>query len=367
MTVSPRRGRSRSCWTADTTGIEPDFVLVKYKALVGGGEMTITNTHGAELALRTLGYGETRDRPDHGLRRRATARRRAPGLRPQDLPVFDVAVGQRAISPAGHLQMMAAVQPFLGRDLQDGQPAAEATVDDIAEAVVQAWRLGVKALAVYRDDSKTAQALRTDAQEVKEIKTKAELALSAGEEIFTQSEVDELITAAVEKAVARAKAHADEPLRKRMPRERQSLTHKFSLGGHEGYITAGMYEDGTVGEIFLTDIGKELDAARDDELVRHGDLDRAAVRRAAGDPGAQVRLHALRAGGDHHLPGDPVREVDAGLHHALARFPLPGRRHPGGARHPHEEAARRRPPRTRSPAPRAEAPARPTAATAARS
>ena len=172
--------------------------------------------------------------------------------------MFDVAVGERAISHAGHIKMMGAVQPFLsGAISKTVNMPQTSTVEDIAEAYIKAWKLGVKALAIYRDGSKTAQALRTDAQEVKEVNAKAEAALSAGEEIFTQSEVDELITAAVEKAVARAKAREDEPLRKRMPRERKSLTHKFSLGGHEGYITAGMYEDGTVGEIFLTDIGKE--------------------------------------------------------------------------------------------------------------
>jgi ribonucleoside-diphosphate reductase alpha chain len=154
--------------------------------------------------------------------------------------------------------MMGAVQPFLsGAISKTVNMPQTASVEDIAEAYIQAWRLGVKALAIYRDGSKTAQALRTDAQEVKEIKTKAEAALSAGEDIFTQSEVDELITVAVEKAVAKVKAREDEPLRRRMPRERESLTHKFSLGGHEGYITAGKYPDGTVGEIFLTDIGKE--------------------------------------------------------------------------------------------------------------
>ena len=154
--------------------------------------------------------------------------------------------------------MMGAVQPFLsGAISKTVNMPQTATVEDIAEAYIQAWKLGVKALAIYRDGSKTAQALRTDAQEVKEVNAKAEAALSAGEEIFTQSEVDELVTAAVEKALPRAKAREDEPLRKRMPRERNSLTHKFSLGGHEGYITAGMYDDGTVGEIFLTDIGKE--------------------------------------------------------------------------------------------------------------
>ena len=154
--------------------------------------------------------------------------------------------------------MMGAVQPFLsGAISKTVNMPQTASVEDIAEAYIQAWRLGVKALAIYRDGSKTAQALRTDAQETKELPSKVEAALEAGEEIFTQSEVDELITVAVEKAVARAKAREDEPLRRRMPRERESLTHKFSLGGHEGYITAGKYEDGTVGEIFLTDIGKE--------------------------------------------------------------------------------------------------------------
>ena len=172
--------------------------------------------------------------------------------------MFDVAVGERAISHAGHIKMMGAVQPFLsGAISKTVNMPQTATVEDIAEAYIEAWRLGVKALAIYRDGSKTAQALRTDAQEVKEITPRPRPALSAGEEIFTQSEVDELITAAVEKAVAKVKAREDEPLRKRMPRERESLTHKFSLGGHEGYITAGKYEDGTVGEIFLTDIGKE--------------------------------------------------------------------------------------------------------------
>jgi ribonucleoside-diphosphate reductase alpha chain len=113
-----------------------------------------------------------------------------------------------------------------------------ATVDDIADAYTQAWRLGIKALAIYRDGSKTAQALRTDAQ--KDV------------EAVVTPDVDAIVEQAVSKALAEAG-----PRRKRMPRERQSLTHKFSIGGHEGYITAGMYDDGSVGEIFLTDIGKE--------------------------------------------------------------------------------------------------------------
>src|SRR4051812_36463139 len=219
--------------------------------------MVITNRT-VPMALRTLGYDEPQVAQIEAHVAEHGTIVGAPGLRAEHLPVFDVAVGERAISHAGHIKMMGAVQPFLsGAISKTVNMPQTATVEDIAEAYIQAWKLGVKALAIYRDGSKTAQALRTDAQEVKEVNAKAELALSAGEEIFTQSEVDELVTAAVEKAVAKARTHEDEPLRKRMPRERRSLTHKFSLGGHEGYITAGMYEDGTVGEIFLTDIGKE--------------------------------------------------------------------------------------------------------------
>src|SRR6201991_966806 len=241
----------------DTTGIEPDFSLVKHKELVGGGNMVITNRT-VPMALRTLGYGEAAIAQIEAYVAEHGNIIGAPAVKAEHLPVFDVAVGERPISPAGHIKMMGAVQPFLsGAISKTVNMPQTSSVEDIAEAYISAWKLGVKALAIYRDGSKTAQALRTDAQEVKEVNAKAELALSAGEEIFTQSEVDELIAVAVEKAVARAKAREDEPLRKRMPRERNSLTHKFSLGGHEGYITAGMYPDGTVGEIFLTDIGKE--------------------------------------------------------------------------------------------------------------
>ncbi|MDA0165355.1 vitamin B12-dependent ribonucleotide reductase [Solirubrobacter ginsenosidimutans] len=241
----------------DTTGIEPDFSLVKYKELVGGGNMIIANRT-VPMALRTLGYGEaTIEQIEAYVAEHGTIVG-APGLAAEHLSVFDVAVGERAISASGHVKMMGAVQPFLsGAISKTVNMPQESTVDDIAEAYINAWRLGVKALAIYRDGSKTAQALRTDAQDTKELDAKASAALEAGEEIFTSSEVDVLVKAAVEKAVSKAIAREDEPLRRRMPRERKSLTHKFSLGGHEGYITAGMYEDGTVGEIFLTDIGKE--------------------------------------------------------------------------------------------------------------
>jgi ribonucleoside-diphosphate reductase alpha chain len=234
----------------DTTGIEPDFSLVKYKELVGGGTMTIANRT-VPMALRTLGYEEAAIEQIEAHVSEHNTIIGAPGLTDEHLPVFDVAVGSRAISHVGHIKMMGAVQPFLsGAISKTVNMPQTATVEDIAEAYVEAWKLGVKALAIYRDGSKTAQALRTDAQDSKPVVVQG----------MSEDEVETLVSARVEEAVRVAVAQAKVepgPLRKKMPRERQSITHKFSLGGHEGYITAGMYVDGTVGEIFLTDIGKE--------------------------------------------------------------------------------------------------------------
>ncbi len=208
----------------DTTGIEPDFSLVKFKELVGGGQMTIVN-RSVPLALATLGYSQAEiDQIDAHIAENATIIG-APGLKDEHLPIFDVAVGERAISHTGHIDMMAATQPFIsGAISKTVNLPQSATVEDIADAYERGWKGGLKALAIYRDGSKTAQALRTDAQEEK----------GAEEEAATP-----------------------QPVRKKMPRERESITHKFSIAGHEGYITAGKYEDGSVGEIFLTDIGKE--------------------------------------------------------------------------------------------------------------
>jgi ribonucleoside-diphosphate reductase alpha chain len=220
----------------DTTGVEPDFSLVKFKELVGGGQMTIVNRT-VPLALATLGYSEQQvEQIEAHLSEHGTIVG-APGLTEEHMPVFDVAVGERAISHMGHLKMMGAVQPFIsGAISKTVNLPQSATVEDIADAYTQAWHLGVKALAIYRDGSKTAQALRTDAQK----------------DAPAPADVDAIVEQAVGKALAEAG-----PRRKRMPRERESITHKFSIGGHEGYITAGKYEDGSIGEIFLTDIGKE--------------------------------------------------------------------------------------------------------------
>ena len=213
----------------DTTGVEPDFSLVKFKELVGGGHMTIVNQT-VPLALETLGYSEEqRAQIEAHINEHGTIVD-APALTAEHLPVFDVAVGARAISHMGHIEMMGAVQPFIsGAISKTVNMPQETTVEDIADAYLQAWHLGVKALAIYRDGSKTAQALRTDAQDDKEAAAEAEV----------------------------APPPEPKPFRRRMPRERESITHKFSIGGHEGYITAGKYQDGTIGEIFLTDIGKE--------------------------------------------------------------------------------------------------------------
>ncbi len=220
----------------DTTGVEPDFSLVKFKELVGGGQMTIVNRT-VPLALQTLGYSDEQIEQIVAYVNERGTIIGAPELADEHLPVFDVAVGERAISHMGHIKMMGAVQPFIsGAISKTVNMPQTATVEDIADAYIQAWQLGIKALAIYRDGSKTAQALRTDAQAQAPAPVDAE--------------------AAIEKAVADALAQAP-PKRRRMPRERQSITHKFSIGGHEGYITAGTYEDGTIGEIFLTDIGKE--------------------------------------------------------------------------------------------------------------
>jgi ribonucleoside-diphosphate reductase alpha chain len=223
----------------DTTGIEPDFSLVKYKTLHGGGLMTIANRT-IPLALETLGYtrGEIEQLEAHVSEHNSMTG--APGLKPEHLNVFDVAVGDNAISYLGHIKMMGAVQPFIsGAISKTVNMPASSTVQDIADAYIQAWHLGIKALAIYRDGSKNTQVLNTSTGD-------------GDAEAPAPVDVDKQIADAVAKAVADVG-----PKRHRMPRERQSITHKFSIGGHEGYITAGMYEDGTVGEIFLTDIGKE--------------------------------------------------------------------------------------------------------------
>ncbi len=215
----------------DTTGIEPDLALVKYKQLAGGGLMKIVN-QAVPLALETLGYSASSIEKiisytnDHGMIEGA------PGLRDSDVAVFDCAFkpknGERFIPWKAHIWMMAAAQPFLsGAISKTVNMPREATPEDIAGAYMEGWRCGLKAVAVYRDGSKEAQPLST-----------------ALDEKDKKSESSSQVVVK-EKVVYR-------PLRERLPDTRRSVTHKFKVGNHEGYITVGLFEDGRPGEVFIT-------------------------------------------------------------------------------------------------------------------
>ncbi|HUS82242.1 MAG TPA: vitamin B12-dependent ribonucleotide reductase, partial [Dehalococcoidia bacterium] len=201
----------------DTTGVEPDIALVSYKRLVGGGMIKMVNRT-VPLALRTLGYG--RDEIDEIVAYidQDGVIEGAPHLKEEHLPVFDCALrpskGTRCIAPPGHVRMMGAIQPFIsGAISKTVNLPSESPVDEVMETFIEAWRNGLKAIAIYRDGSKKTQPVST----------------------------------------ARDSAEpAAKPVRRRLPDTRQSITHKFSIEGHEGYITVGSYEDGSPGEIFIT-------------------------------------------------------------------------------------------------------------------
>jgi ribonucleoside-diphosphate reductase alpha chain len=215
----------------DTTGIEPDIALVKYKKLVGGGMLKIVNGT-VPRALKRLGYDsrEVQEIVEH-LDEHETIEG-APHLADAHLAVFDCAfkprTGARTIHYQGHLRMMGAVQPFIsGAISKTINMPAEANVDDVAEAYMTAWKLGLKAVAIYRDGSKRTQPLNTSKGKADSASAPAAVALAAA-------------------VSAERGLH-----RKKMPDERKSITHKFDIAGHEGYITVGMYEDGLPGEIFV--------------------------------------------------------------------------------------------------------------------
>ena len=203
----------------DTTGIEPDLALVKYKKLVGGGTIKIINNT-VPPALRKLGYDDTEVKTIVGFVNEKGTIEGAPGFRPEHLPVFDCAFkptnGTRSIHYMGHLKMMGAVQPFIsGAISKTVNLPSEVTVEEIEQAYIEGWKLGLKAVAVYRDGSKRIQPMST----------------SAGDK--------------------KAPVVENKPVRRYLPVERHAITHKFSVAGHEGYLTIGMYEDGQPGEIFI--------------------------------------------------------------------------------------------------------------------
>jgi ribonucleoside-diphosphate reductase alpha chain len=208
----------------DTTGIEPDIALIKYKRLVGGGMIKIVNNT-TEEALARLGYDEDQRKAIVEYIDREETIEGAPGLSDEHLPVFDCAFraanGTRSIHYMGHIRMMAAAQPFISGAISKtvNQPA-DATVEDVENAYMEAWKAGLKAIAVYREGCKRTQPVST---------SKTDPGLQR----------------------AQATAAAQTLVRRKLPDERRSLTHKFSVGGHEGYIHVGLWDDGEPGEIFI--------------------------------------------------------------------------------------------------------------------
>jgi ribonucleoside-diphosphate reductase alpha chain len=209
----------------DTTGVEPDIALVKYKKLVGGGLMKIVNQT-VPMALRRLGYTPAQVEAIIDYIDRNETIEGAPGLKESHLPVFDCAFkaakGVRSIHYMGHIKMMGATQPFIsGAISKTVNVPKEATIEEITQAYIQSWKLGAKAISIYRDGSKRTQPLNTSKDKVA-----ADLAQAAMQMVTR-------------------------PVRRKLPDERHALTHKFDIAGHEGYITVGLFEDGQPGEIFL--------------------------------------------------------------------------------------------------------------------
>ncbi|MFI6408056.1 vitamin B12-dependent ribonucleotide reductase [Streptomyces sp. NPDC050548] len=221
-------GLAMSC---DTTGLEPDLALVKFKKLVGGGSMQIVNGT-VPQALRRLGYQEEQIEAVVAHIAENGNVIDAPGLKTEHYEVFDCAMGERSISAMGHVRMMAAIQPWISGALSKTVNLPEtATVEDVEEVYFEAWKMGVKALAIYRDNCKVGQPLSAKTKD----KEKAEVTAKAEETIRT----------AVEKVVEYR------PVRKRLPKGRPGITTSFTVGGAEGYMTANSYPDDGLGEVFL--------------------------------------------------------------------------------------------------------------------
>jgi ribonucleoside-diphosphate reductase alpha chain len=232
VTVLAPTGTIGFMMDCDTTGIEPDLALVKYKKLVGGGLIKIVNNT-VPQALMKLGYTPEQTSEIVSYIDKNGKIEGAPHLKAEDMPVFDCSLapqgGGRSITWTGHVKMMAAAQPFLsGAISKTINMPEESTVEDIMKAYIESWKVGLKAVAIYRDNSKRSQPLNAGGGKTEEKKTEAPAASEPMQrELFARQQ------------------------REKMPVERASVTHKFSVGGHEGYITVGMYDDGRPGEIFI--------------------------------------------------------------------------------------------------------------------
>jgi ribonucleoside-diphosphate reductase alpha chain len=247
VTVLAPTGTIAFMMDCDTTGVEPDIALVKYKLLAGGGMLKIVNRT-VPMALRKLGYGEMEiEAIDKYIEEKDTIEG-APGLKDQHLPVFDCAFkpaqGKRSIHYQAHLRMMSAVQPFLsGAISKTVNMPQESTIEDIMQAYIEGWKLGLKAIAIYRDGSKRSQPLNTS----KTTTSTAEADTAKREVEMLNMRILEL-----EKEIQELRQREATPTRHRLPDTRRAITHKFDIAGHEGYITVGLYEDGTPGELFIT-------------------------------------------------------------------------------------------------------------------
>ncbi|HYO43886.1 MAG TPA: hypothetical protein VES19_11875, partial [Candidatus Limnocylindrales bacterium] len=240
VTVLAPTGTIAFMMDCDTTGIEPDIALIKYKKLVGEGYLKIVNQT-VPAALRKLGYSATEVEEIIAYVNEHETIEGAPGLLNEHLPVFDCAFkpvnGERSIHYMGHIRMMGAVQPFLSGAISKTVNMPEAaTPEEIEQVYLEGWKRGLKAIAIYRDGSKRSQPLSTGKKK------------DAGAE----SSVEDLETIeSLRKQLAAAQVEATKPHRRRLPAERTAITHKFEINGHEGYITVGLYPDGQPGEIFL--------------------------------------------------------------------------------------------------------------------
>jgi ribonucleoside-diphosphate reductase alpha chain len=237
VTVLAPTGTIAFMMDCDTTGIEPDIALIKYKKLVGEGFLKIVNQT-VPAALRKLGYGpeQVQDILDY-INERETIEG-APLLKPEHLSVFDCAFkpvnGDRSIHYMGHVRMMAAVQPFISGAISKTVNMPEAaTAEEIEQVYLEGWKQGLKAIAIYRDNSKRSQPLST------------------GKKKDGDAVADTEAVAELKRQLAAAQLEAGKPHRRRLPSERDAVTHKFDISGHEGYITVGLYPDGQPGEIFL--------------------------------------------------------------------------------------------------------------------
>ena len=240
VTVLAPTGTIGFMMDCDTTGIEPDLALVKYKKLVGGGVIKIVNNT-VPAALMKLGYSPEETSQIVSYVDRNGKIEGAPGFKDEHLAIFDcslAAPGGRSIAWRGHLKMMAAAQPFLsGAISKTINMPEDSTVEDVMQAYIESWKLGVKAVAIYRDNSKGSQPLSAAGDKKDSAQqTQPAAAAKPAEAMSAVAEQQELFTRS---------------RRRKMPSERQSITHKFSIGGHEGYITVGMYESGEPGEIFI--------------------------------------------------------------------------------------------------------------------